>query len=122
MTSTVNHVLINTLSFSSVIQIGDSALIDSHSNIIAVHREVEVFFGQEAPFEHYSIFYRPSAAGRLTMINHLLHPTENHAETINIVGISASSVLHVGDSSHVRMVSRTKHIRQFYHTPDGFKK
>ncbi|MDQ0217573.1 spore germination protein GerPE [Peribacillus cavernae] len=104
-----------TLSFSSTLQIGDCTYIDGHSETFAVQREAELFWGNEADVLPYPIFYSPSVFlpvaedVKTTFINN--HPFIETGN-VNIVGISASSVIAVGNIRHARMRSRVKHIRQ----------
>ncbi|MBP2241118.1 spore germination protein PE [Cytobacillus eiseniae] len=113
-TSIVNHLKVETISFSSFLEIGDSSYIQGFSRAIAVQREAEIFFGNEAQFQSYSIFKEsiplPPITEVITMNTIQLKPAIK-VNTIDILGVSSSSVFHVGNSKHVQLESRVEHIR-----------
>ncbi|WP_041056816.1 spore germination protein GerPE [Jeotgalibacillus campisalis] len=112
MSSQIKNLFITTVSSNSILQIGDSCIIDSKAQVIAVQRQEEQFYGNEAPFSMYNLFNR-AAAAPLSFPNHCLKQSSvNTVDLFTLRGIANSSVLHVGDSQHIRMVSRVKHIRQ----------
>jgi spore germination protein PE len=113
--SYVDNIEIKFVSYSSTVQLGDSCIINGLSRAIAVQREAEIFFGNEGNFSSYPIFsgpipfqpinetlaFSPQNFNPIIKVNH-----------IDIIGISASSLLHVGNSQQVSMEARIKHIRQ----------
>ena len=112
MTSHVGNLAMTTVSSTSILQIGDSHIVDSQANVLAIQRQEEQFYGNEAPFSMYSIFSKLPAAAIFPSFHSLRNPSINKIHCVNIRGLSASSILHIGDSNRVRMVSRIKHIRQ----------
>ncbi|EIJ81912.1 spore germination protein PE [Bacillus methanolicus PB1] len=114
-TSFVDQIYINTISFSSFLQIGDSNMINGFSRALAVHRETEFYYSNEGNFSEYTVFSQPIP---ITPVQEpFTYQTFNHhpiikVGKIDIVGISSSSLLHVGNSKHISMEARVKHIRQ----------
>jgi spore germination protein PE len=113
--SYVNTINVKVASYSSVLQLGDSCIINGLSRALAVQREEEQDYGNEGNFAAYSVFTEPIP---FTPINeniciqtHQFNPIikVNH---INVIGFSSSSVLHVGNSQTISMEARVKHIRQ----------
>lgn len=113
-TSVVNSLQVDSISFSSIIQIGDSSYIQGSSRAIAVQREKELFFGNEGDFNSYPIFLKPIHV--IPMNESISIQTQNlkpmiKVNHINIIGISASSVFQIGSNESINMESRVKHIR-----------
>lgn len=113
--SNVNRVDVMVASFSSIIQLGDSCIINGFSRALAVQREAEIFFGNEGNPSSFSVTNKPIP---LPQINEALsfraHNTNplikvNH---IDIIGVSNASTLHVGNTKNVSLEARVKHIRQ----------
>lgn len=114
--SRVQNLKIKTVSISSVTQIGDSTIINSLSRALAVQREAEIFYNYEGDYSLFPIFSEPIPLPPIAMDEVLFHKTDLipciHVPQINITGVSAASVVHIGNSNHVYMESRVKHIRQ----------
>ncbi|MFE4703730.1 spore germination protein GerPE [Peribacillus simplex] len=113
--SKVKSLLSDTVSFSSTLQIGDTSYIDGNSQALAVQKRSETFQSVDIHFEDYEIFKRPFYIPRLTepVISSFSNPNPFiRVGNINIIGISASSVVGVGNVGHARMESRVKHIRE----------
>ncbi len=113
-TASVNEVEIDSLAIASVFQIGDSNLIQGYSRAIAVQREVELFFWNEAHFGNYSIFYEPILLPKIS--EHVNMTRENinpfiKVGKIDIIGVSSSSIVQLGNTQHVSLETRIKHIR-----------
>lgn len=113
-TSCVDHINIKIVSFASMVQLGDSCIINALSKAIAVQREVEVFYGNEGNFSAYRVFSEPipfqPIDEPLSFASHNLNPLIK-VHNINIVGISSASMLHVGNSENISNEVRVKHIR-----------
>lgn len=115
-TSYVNSIQVDTVAFSSIIQLGDSSSIQGFSRALAVQREAELFFGNEGNFSLYPVFSEPILMPPIT--ENLSVEMNNtfssciKVNDINIIGISSSSLLHIGNSQNVQMELRIKHIRQ----------
>jgi spore germination protein PE len=114
-TVVVDKVDVESVAIASVLQIGDSNRIQGFSRAIAVQREAEIFFGNEGNFANYSIFSEPIPLSPITeqvqMSRQNICPCIKVGR-IDIIGVSASGVVHLGNTRHVSMEARVKHIRQ----------
>ncbi|MGG5253315.1 spore germination protein GerPE [Neobacillus sp. SM06] len=114
-TAYVDHLNVKVVSFASMLQVGDAKIVNSFSRALAVHREVEIFFGNEGNFSSYSVFNEPiplppvteDFSSATTHFNPVIK-----VKQMDVIGISAASVLQIGNSEHVSMEARVKHIRQ----------
>ncbi|WP_110929046.1 spore germination protein GerPE [Bacillus massiliglaciei] len=112
--SKVKSIEVQTLSFSSLLQIGDMSYIDGVSYALADQRKESTFLGQEGHFD-YPVFRRPPIF--LPLDEPVSISFENpspviQVNSVDIIGISSSSVVGVGNAGDVRMISRIKHIRE----------
>jgi spore germination protein PE len=112
--SIVNDMKVRTLSFSSVLEIGDSNWIRSETKAFAVQRERELFFSSEGDFSQYPIYNEPIPLPALpeTVRMSTIDEMPIKVNKINITGISFSSVVQIGQTCNVYMESRVKNIRQ----------
>ena len=114
--SYVQFIHIDSLTFSSIVQLGDSTCVQGFSRAMAIQREMELFYGNEGNFLVYPIFSEPIPFTPIT--ENLSLQTNNRFSSsikvndLTIIGISSSSMLHVGNSDSVQMETRIKHIRQ----------
>jgi spore germination protein PE len=103
------------MSFSSILQLGDSRIINGFNRALAVQREAEIFYDNEGNFSDYPVFFEPiplpTLDENISIRTHHLNPVIK-VNKIRIVGVSASAIIHVGNSEHVSMEARVKHIRQ----------
>lgn len=112
--SIVNDIKVRTLSFSSVLEIGDSTEIFAQQKAFAVQREREIFFSSEGDFSQHPIYSEtipllpPPAPVNFTKIDE--RPIVVHR--LDITGASFSSIIHIGQTCNVYMESRVKNIRQ----------
>jgi spore germination protein PE len=113
-TSIINYLRVDTVSFSSILEIGDSTFTQGISRAIAVQREAESFLGNEADFSSYSTFSDPIPLTPITeslpMYTQQLNPIIK-VQNIDVIGVSAASILQIGSSKHISMESRVDHIR-----------
>jgi spore germination protein PE len=113
--SYVDHVNVKIVSFASILQIGDSQIINKLSKALAVQREAEVFYENEGNLSEYRVFNEPISFlpinESISFVRQNINPIikVNH---IDITGISSSSMLNIGSSRHISMEARVKHIRQ----------
>jgi spore germination protein PE len=113
--SNVNTINVKVASYSSVLQLGDSCIINGLSRALAVQREEEQDYGNEGDLAAYSVFTEPipftPITENLCYQTHHLNPIikVNH---LNVIGFSSASVLHVGNSQTISMEARVKHLRQ----------
>lgn len=113
--SSVDFIYVNSVSFSSILEIGDSNKITPTSSALAVQREVPIFFTNEGSFSAYPIFSRelPSVT-----INEAINMTVWNQSpiikvgTIKVTGVSSSGVMHIGSTNIIDAKSRVKHIRK----------
>jgi spore germination protein PE len=114
-TSVVPHAFVNSLSFSSIFEIGDSHKINTNSVAIAVQREYPLFIENEADFKNYRIF---SEIIPTPVIDERVYSTFIHenplikVNSISVTGASNSSVIQIGSSTTIKAEARVKHIRQ----------
>ncbi|CAM3774968.1 spore germination protein GerPE [Mesobacillus thioparans] len=119
--ASVDHIKIDSVILSSVFQIGDSQQITGISKALAVQREAEIFFDEEGEYTSYPIFFEPIAFQ--PEVETLMSSTQNinpilKVRNIDIIGVSSSSVVHLGNTCNVTMESRVKHIRQLLPRPE----
>lgn len=114
-TSSVNYISINSLTIASTLEIGDSKHIQAFTRAIALQRERQLFFGNELSFSDYDIFNEPLPLEPVT--EELFYETIALQQIIKVnslklTGSSTSSIVQIGNSQHVYLESRVKHIRQ----------
>jgi len=113
-TSIVGHVRLNSVQFSSHVQVGDNKAVCPQSDVLAVQREIPVFRADEGDFADFSIF---SATPPWTPAREPVRVFVCHADpairvrSLDVKAVSVSSVLQIGANRCVRAVNRTKHIR-----------
>ncbi|MDQ0973044.1 spore germination protein PE [Neobacillus niacini] len=114
-TSVVNTVKVNSASFASTIQLGDSRTINGFSRALAVQREADVFYGKEGNFSNYLVFSEPipllPITEKITISTHNKLPVIK-VNTISIITMSSAAIVHVGNSENISLEARVKHIRQ----------
>jgi len=113
--STVGQLKVVSLQFGSILQAGDCVVIAPRSEVLAVQRQVPVYQGDEGGFDSFRTFRQPipevavDEAFSLTIRNDSPYVTVG---SVDIIGISAASVLQIGSSKVVDSENRTLHIRQ----------
>lgn len=120
-TSVVNSIKVNSASFASTIQLGDSGMVNGFSRALAVQREADLFFGKEGNFSKYPIYSEPIPL--LPITEELSLSTHNplpliKVNNISILAMSSAAILHVGNSENVSLEARVKHIRQLFNKED----
>ncbi|MFB6465271.1 spore germination protein GerPE [Cytobacillus sp. Hz8] len=114
-TSVINHIKVDSLLFSSIIEIGDIHTINAFVRAIAVQRDEEIFFEEEGSFSSYPIFQEPIPLPQIT--EYISIERRNlkpfiHVDKLDVLALSGSSILQVGNSQNVYVESRVEHIRQ----------
>ncbi|EPZ39458.1 spore germination protein PE [Anoxybacillus ayderensis] len=113
--SVVHLLRANAVSFSSVVQIGDSQEIRLPARVLAVQRQLEYVDSREFPLT-FPIFAKPIPAPPIDaepLCRHTLHDCPLIAvHSMRIIGVSSTSVVHIGSTKTVEANSRVKHIRQ----------
>ncbi|WML38742.1 spore germination protein GerPE [Neobacillus sp. OS1-2] len=114
-TSSVDNLRLREVAFCSIIQLGDSCILNAFSRALAVQREAETFHGNEGNFPSYSVYKKtlplPPINESMSFLRHNLNPLIK-VNNIDITAVSSSSILHVGNTQHASMEVRVKHIRQ----------
>lgn len=113
--SIVPIVDINSVSYSSILEIGDSHGINATSKAIAVQREFPLFIENEAEFSKYAIFSEviPTPVMDEYVRTRFVH--ENpiiKVASVTVTGVSNASVVQVGSTHTIQAEARVKHIRQ----------
>lgn len=108
---------------SGTIQVGDSNQITPETNIFALQREQANFQGNE--YEDLSSFSIYSQALPLPLLTECINQVTVHenpvikVNSIQVIGIAASGVVHVGSTRTIQAEARVKNIRQFFTDPNG---
>lgn len=114
-TALVNHIHVTSLATASTFEIGDSSQIQALSRAIALQREQQLFYSNEMDFSQYDIFQEPihfePVTEPFTFEVESMQPMIKVNE-IKVIGVSTSSILHIGNTKNVYLESRVKHIRQ----------
>ena len=113
--SIIDHLKVNSASFASTVQLGDSKIVNGISYALAVQREVDVFYGREGNFSSYPVFTEPIPFQPITeKMSYTAHQSKPLIKVTNlsILAMSSTAILHIGNSEHVSMEARVKHIRQ----------
>lgn len=112
----VDNITIDAVSFSSILQIGDSEQIVALSRALAVQREAEIFFDNEGNYNAFPLFSE-AIPFQKEMRENVIFSTQNlnpvlKVRNIDILGTSSSSIVHLGNSRNISLEARVKHIRQ----------
>lgn len=114
-TTVVGCIKVISVELSSIMIAGDACMLHPVANVFAVQREVANFLGNEGNLSAFPIF---SSAIPIPDVDEQLELSiQNENDTIqvgvmNILGVSASSILQLGSNQQIDAVSRIKHIRQ----------
>jgi spore germination protein PE len=113
--SMVGTIKINGMLFSSLLQIGDNAVIQAQSRVFAVQREIARFWGREGRFDMYPIFTRP--VPRPPELDYVAMSVDNLGSFIKvghirILALSTSAIMQTGSNRVLEAESRVKNIRQ----------
>jgi spore germination protein PE len=113
--SYVGVVRVVSVGLSSIVKVGDTGELKPSAKIFAVQRQVPVFQTAEGDLSHFPTFSReiPLPVPNTRWVMHTQNEAEIEVGQINIIGVSASSIVHIGSVENVKAESRTKHIRQF---------
>lgn len=113
--SCVENISIKLLTFAGVVQLGEVTYIDDYNITLAVQREHELFFGNEAPIELFKNFYKEPEFEPIYENIRMTFQHKNpciHVNNICLLAVSNSGFLHIGNGDWVNLNSRTVHIRQ----------
>ncbi|WP_461202558.1 spore germination protein GerPE [Anoxybacillus sp. TBDG-1] len=113
--SVVHFLRANAVSFSSVVQIGDSQEVRLSARALAVQRQLEYVDSREFPLT-FPVFTKPipfPPSDDENVCHYTLHDCPLIAvHSVRVIGISSTSVVHIGSTKTVEANSRVKHIRQ----------
>lgn len=116
--SVVDFIKVNSLSFSSILEIGDSTKITPVSQALAVQREVPLFFTNEGDFSQYPIFSRELPKPPKTNETKTLSTNTYNQNpiikvgSIRVNGVSSAAVMQIGSTDTIHAESKVKHIRK----------
>ncbi|WP_453990536.1 spore germination protein GerPE [Bacillus nitroreducens] len=113
--SVVDFIKVNSLSFSSILEIGDSMKIKPISSALAVQREVPLFFTNEGDFSQFPIFSRDLPKVEVTESINMRIFNQNpiiKVNSIRIDGVSSAGVMQIGSTETIHTESKVKHIRK----------
>lgn len=119
-TSIVQNMNIKSLVSASIIQIGDARLLTPSSKALAIQRQESTYHDpDEHTFEKYPMFTAPFPPFDYECIpvKTVQEVPAIHVNSINIIGVAASSVVRVGKTDYICSEARVKHIRQFTVNP-----
>ncbi len=112
--SKVHFFSVNSSSFSSVIQLGDSIIAEPKVKALAVQKEIPIFKENSFPYSDYTIFNRPF----LQIIdepnvrtNFVQHDKDIVVERMRIGSMSSSAITQVGTLKYINAEARIKNIR-----------
>ncbi|MDP4550689.1 spore germination protein GerPE [Alkalihalobacillus macyae] len=120
--SLVNWMNILSVDSSGTVQIGDSNQITPETNIFALQREQANFRGNE--YEDLSPFSIYSQALPLPLLTECINHITVHenpvikVNSIQVLGVAASGVVHVGSTRTIQAEARVKNIREFFSDPN----
>ncbi|WP_026021432.1 spore germination protein GerPE [Paenibacillus senegalensis] len=114
-TTVVGWIKVNSVELSSIMIAGDAGSLFPAANVFAVQREGANFLGNEGNLSAFPIFRSyvpmPDVTEQLELSIHHENDTVQ-VGVMNILGVSASSILQLGSNHHIHAISRVKHIRQ----------
>ncbi|GAA0301049.1 spore germination protein PE [Gracilibacillus halotolerans] len=109
----IRYLDVETVSFSSIVQIGDSRSVKPSADILAVQKSGQPPSDLGFAWDRYPIFQTkllPKIRTNIIDGDHF-HASDIKIRKVDVLGVSASSIIHVGNTSHVNSLARTKHIR-----------
>ncbi len=113
--SVVDLIYVNSVSFSSILEIGDSKKITPVSQALAVQREVPLFFTNEGDFSQYPLFSRELPKVKVTETVNMEIFNQNpviKVDSIKVNGVSSAAVMQIGSTGTIHTESKVKHIRK----------
>ncbi|MGM9927230.1 MAG: spore germination protein GerPE [Bacillus sp. (in: firmicutes)] len=123
-TSHVKQITIKSVVFSSNLQIGDTKYIDAASAVLAMQVPEKEFIGDSLRYEDYPVFnFRsplPVLFEDFPMVTFNHHPRIN-VDEINIIGVSTSAIVAIGNTDHVRSSTRVLNIINMMEEPASAK-
>lgn len=123
-TSRVKQLNVTTLVFSSSVQIGDTQYIDARAQALATQEPVKIYRGDPENFENYEVFNLrtplPIIFEKVSMTQINKQPNI-YVDVIDVIGVSSSSTLAIGNVDHTLLSSRILNIRRLIERDDAKK-
>ncbi|WP_377889750.1 spore germination protein GerPE [Alkalihalobacillus sp. R86527] len=120
--SLVNWIRVASIDLAGSVQIGDSNQVTPEARVYAVQRELPIFNNNEAKdLSKFPIYSQEIPLPVITECVQQVTIQENpviKVGGIDIIGVAASSVLHVGSTQTIRSEARIKNIREFFSDPN----
>ncbi|WP_138416519.1 spore germination protein GerPE [Aquibacillus sediminis] len=113
-TAHTNKIRINSLSYSSVFDIGDVHEFTPVTKAIAVQKEGGVETDEGFEFSNFDFFHRQLQSLEQTkqLNQQTIHHTPHiHVNAVNVTGVSSSSIVQIGSLNTINAEARIKHIR-----------
>ncbi|MFB1050054.1 spore germination protein GerPE [Paraliobacillus sp. JSM ZJ581] len=112
-TSTIKLARVNNMINSCIFEIGDASILKPKVNVIAIQKEGGVKSDKGYAFSNYPLFSKklpplPKVPIQKITIN---HDNMVHVNAIDITGVTAASVVQLGNVNTIEAESRLKHIR-----------
>lgn len=113
-TSVIHDLFINSLSNSSIVQMGDSYKLLPVSRVLAIQREKQLFYSNELNFYDYEIFQQQLPI--TPFIKKIKQkPMNKHpyikVNKMKVLAISTASIIHIGNCEQIQLDVRVKNIR-----------
>lgn len=113
-TAVVGFVKTLSISAGSILQVGDTAEVTPEAQVFALKRELPRFDGNEGDLSGYPLYTQAFPA--VEVYETLGWSVQNadpylRAGIIEIMGVSASSIVHIGNTSIIATKARIKQIR-----------
>lgn|SRR5690625_688809 len=115
-TTVIRSVKVYDVSLASVLNFGDTEVIEPKANVLAVQRQKPTFWGNEGDLSHYLTYARTIPLPNRDESIHLSYDDQDPCIRIghvHVTSLSASGVVQIGNAVRVQTESRTNHIRHF---------
>ncbi len=113
-TSRVGDIRVNSLTNSSILEIGDAIEATPNSRALAVQKEGATFTDRDFPFNYFPVFTEelPYFDKKITIDQERV-PCSSYidVQSVHIGGISTSSIFQVGNLDYLDAEVRIKHFR-----------
>ncbi|TCP31594.1 spore germination protein PE [Scopulibacillus darangshiensis] len=118
--SLVHDIHIDSVTLSSVLEIGDSRRLTPSSKVFAVQREYPFYDSRKAVLQNH-LFFVPLLKANIyepvqtTIVN---EPNSSiKVDHLRIIAVSNASVVEIGSTGDIYCEARTKNVRQFINPP-----
>lgn len=117
--SVVQSINIVAVTSSSIVQAGDTNILTPVSRALAVQRQESTYDINEHRLDMYPIFSIPfpPLSYECIPVKTVQEVPAIHVNSINIIGVAASSAVRIGKTDFISSETRVKHIRHFTVNP-----